>query len=73
MTDVLKVEARDKDFGANSIIRYRIADEQVQDFGINSQTGEIFVRRSLDRERQADYRFLVLATDRGSVRLFTTE
>jgi protocadherin-16/23 len=68
MSEVLKVSAHDLDSGANSRLRYHISDANVlQDFGINPLGGEIFIRRSLDRERQAEYRFLVVATDQGAV------
>lgn len=68
MSEVLKVSAHDPDSGANSRVRYHVADSNaLQDFGINPLNGEIFVRRPLDRERQAEYRFLVLATDQGVV------
>lgn len=71
MSEVLKVWARDQDSGANARIRYQAVSENIlNDFGVNPSTGEIFVRRSLDRERQAEYRFLVVATDQGTVSLF---
>ncbi|KAI6170983.1 Protocadherin-16 [Aphelenchoides bicaudatus] len=67
MSGVIRVSARDQDSGANSRLRYHIGDSNVlQDFGINALSGEIFVRRPLDRERQADYRFLIVATDQGN-------
>jgi hypothetical protein len=74
MSDILKVSATDLDYGSNSRLRYHVADSNaLQDFGINPLSGEIFVRRPLDRERQAEYRFLVIATDQGSVsRCFLT-
>lgn len=70
MSEVLRVAARDRDSGANARIRYQIASEnQLNDFGVNPTTGEVFVRKPLDRERQAEYRFLVVATDQGAVGL----
>jgi hypothetical protein len=66
MTEVLKVSAKDRDSDLNARIRYQLAMEN-NDFGINSGTGEIFVQRGLDRERQSEYRFVVVATDQGTV------
>lgn len=67
MTPLIVVKATDKDSNENGQVRYRFLDESVTDFGINSKTGEIFVRQSLDREVIPEYTFLVVAYDKGNV------
>uniref|UniRef100_A0A914Y2C1 Cadherin domain-containing protein n=1 Tax=Panagrolaimus superbus TaxID=310955 RepID=A0A914Y2C1_9BILA len=65
MTSIGFVKATDKDSDNNAEISYRFVDERVVDFGINSKTGEIFIRQTLDREIKQDYSFIVLAEDKG--------
>ena len=68
MTKVLRVNASDRDRGRAGRIVYRLGDEPKSgDFGIFASSGEIYVRRALDRERQAAYSFIVIAEDDGLV------
>jgi len=63
------VHATDKDSGLNGEVRYSLSnstltmDDDV--FGINSQTGEVFLEEALDYERQTIYVLFVTASDRG--------
>ncbi len=68
LTPVLTVHATDADSGANGEVEYSIV-KNVNNaslfFGVNSDTGEVFVKRKLDRERQQSHTFTVSATDKG--------
>ncbi|CAD5221763.1 unnamed protein product [Bursaphelenchus xylophilus] len=66
MTTVLKVEASDKDSGSNGKIKYRIVNKMPSAFEINALTGEIFLKKAIDREQHADYSFVVLVADMGT-------
>lgn len=65
---VLVVKATDNDEGLNAKLTYAFEQSQ-QDFSINSNTGEITVARSLDRETTPQYRLVISATDHGNPRL----
>ena len=61
------VEAEDKDVGENAKISYHIRPgPSFSLFSIDSSTGRIHTRLSLDREFQAEHRMTVLAVDSGS-------
>ncbi|XP_077996449.1 cadherin-23-like [Glandiceps talaboti] len=64
------VAAEDEDSGINERITYFIASrgEDVK-FGIEPETGDIYVRSELDRELKDSYTFDVVAIDGGDVRL----
>ncbi|KAK7449354.1 hypothetical protein BaRGS_00040023, partial [Batillaria attramentaria] len=69
-TSLLQVAARDADSAANSLIHYSLApvapdSRDTQSFFINSETGVILLHRTLDREEQAEFSFLAVATDSG--------
>uniref|UniRef100_A0A2C9JQL3 Cadherin domain-containing protein n=1 Tax=Biomphalaria glabrata TaxID=6526 RepID=A0A2C9JQL3_BIOGL len=61
-TSICNITATDKDEGANALVTYTFRDELAL-FNISSQTGEITVAGSLDREKQSVYTLTVLATD----------
>ncbi|XP_053734547.1 protocadherin Fat 4 isoform X1 [Synchiropus splendidus] len=64
---VVTVSAVDLDNGPNGELEYVIVDGNVDNsFNINRATGEIRTTRPLDREKVAQYRLKVKATDRGS-------
>ncbi|CAD5215800.1 unnamed protein product [Bursaphelenchus okinawaensis] len=71
MTTVLKVLASDKDSGNNGKVKYRLVKTSYSEFEINAVTGEIYLNQELDRERQSDYSFVVVASDSGSPELET--
>ncbi|XP_040282633.1 protocadherin-16 [Bufo bufo] len=60
-----RVSATDRDAGQNGRVTYRLPAQET-DFTIHPHTGELSVRRSLDREHQATYQLLVTAQDGGA-------
>lgn len=71
MSQILVVKAFDKDSGENGEIYYRLIDDNIiEKFSINSNTGELFLRQSLDRENLDYYSFFVVANDGGEVNFF---
>ncbi|XP_073418999.1 protocadherin-16 [Dendrobates tinctorius] len=60
-----RVSASDRDAGQNGRVTYRMPAQE-SDFTIHPHTGELSVRRSLDRELQATYQLLVIAQDGGA-------
>lgn len=51
---ILKIHANDFDEGENSRVAYSINDPSIT-FTINEQTGEIFLKKTLDYEKQHSY------------------
>lgn len=63
---VLSVKAYDADSPPfNSQIRYFLKEGDLDLFRINATSGEIFLLRSLDREKQAEHVLSVVAMDAG--------
>uniref|UniRef100_A0A183IV92 MSP domain-containing protein n=1 Tax=Soboliphyme baturini TaxID=241478 RepID=A0A183IV92_9BILA len=69
---VFQLIASDKDTGINGKISYGIQqqsnigdDEDMAHFGIFSDTGWVYVRRALDREKSSQFTFRVFAKDNG--------
>ncbi|XP_076447464.1 LOW QUALITY PROTEIN: cadherin EGF LAG seven-pass G-type receptor 2-like [Babylonia areolata] len=64
---VLTVQATDKDFGDNSIIRYNILNPGSPNdaFKIDPVHGEISTMQELDRESHQHYQLLIQAVDQG--------
>ncbi|GFR97028.1 fat cadherin, partial [Elysia marginata] len=67
---VLQVEASDLDSGANALIHYQLApsmpgNPDVEHFQMDTERGEITLRKALDHETQAEFSFLVVARDGG--------
>ena len=62
---VIKVWARDRDFGLNGRVNYRLKNDANEAFTMNAQTGEIFTNVKLDREKMDSYQLLVEAYDEG--------
>ena len=60
-----RIQAFDDDQGINQQIVYSL-DRTNLPFGINSQTGDLFLTKKLDRETQDQYVFRVKAEDRGT-------
>ncbi|XP_067663318.1 protocadherin Fat 1-like isoform X2 [Haliotis asinina] len=62
----LVVQAGDKDSGTNSRLRYQITDARIRAFfDIDSSTGAIKTRSSLDHETKSMYNFTVQVSDLG--------
>jgi len=62
----LQVNAVDLDTGNNARLTYRVKEEELADiFGIFPNSGSLYLKKSLDRERRDRYRLTVIATDNG--------
>ncbi|XP_039181788.1 protocadherin Fat 3 isoform X9 [Crotalus tigris] len=62
--EIIQVEARDRDLGANGEVIYSILTDTRQ-FVINSSTGIIYVGDHLDREAKANFTLKIEARDRA--------
>ena len=57
----------DRDHGSNAEITFGLTgDHKYTDFTVNTNTGEVFLSRSLDAERQSSYALELHASDRGN-------
>ncbi|XP_014428218.1 cadherin-23 isoform X8 [Pelodiscus sinensis] len=61
-TVILRVRATDADSGRFSLIQYSLGDGEGK-FGINPNTGDIYVLSSLDREKKDHYTLTAVARD----------
>ncbi|XP_007441203.1 protocadherin-16 [Python bivittatus] len=66
-----RVTATDWDAGPNSRLTYRLVPPEGH-FLIHTQTGELSIRKSLDREQQSSYQLQVLVQDGGTPPRSTT-
>ncbi|KAL5011815.1 hypothetical protein ScPMuIL_010366 [Solemya velum] len=64
-TEVISVQATDKDEGVNCEIIYSLEDSMDGMFTILPKSGQIITMGTLDREQQAIYILTVIATDQG--------
>lgn len=62
---LIQVNASDPDLGPNGDIIYKFASQTQDVFGINNETGEIFLKKALDYEAQTMYQLQVIAEDQG--------
>lgn len=69
---ILHVSASDKDAGINAEVFYRLLGDAGNDFTIDSATGLIRANKTFDREKIDQYKFRVLAIDRGKEPLSST-
>ena len=65
LTSAHQVQATDKDTGSNQRVTYRLTQSAASIFEINSDSGEIYTKVKLDRERVDKYTFVVEAVDHG--------
>ncbi|XP_061100562.1 protocadherin Fat 1a isoform X2 [Conger conger] len=63
-TEIIQVQATDKDLGANGEVRYSLVADTDQ-FSINQQTGVVKVKKSLDRELHPVYVLKIAARDQA--------
>ncbi|XP_053564600.1 protocadherin Fat 3 isoform X2 [Bombina bombina] len=61
-TELIQVEARDKDLGPNGEVTYSILTD-TKKFGINSSSGVVYVADQLDRESVSNYTLKIEARD----------
>ncbi|KAJ8416520.1 hypothetical protein AAFF_G00358080 [Aldrovandia affinis] len=64
-TDIIQVEATDKDFGVNGKVRYSLVANTDQ-FAINGETGVVKVKSPLDREVHPVFVLKVAACDQAT-------
>ncbi|XP_051559265.1 protocadherin Fat 1a [Myxocyprinus asiaticus] len=64
-TEIIQVEAKDKDLGDNGVIRYSILADTDQ-FGIDTETGIVTVKKTLDREMQPNFVLKIAACDQAT-------
>lgn len=62
---LLQVKAYDADIGKNRKISYSLVDTAGDTFSIESETGVITLKKTLNREEQAEYTLTVRAQDKG--------
>lgn len=70
-TKVLQLSATDADSGVNAQIVFSFASSQ-NEFGVYADSGWIYVRKALDRERRKEYQLKAVATDTGHPSLNAT-
>lgn len=64
-TEVIQVDATDKDLGSNGDIVYSILTSTTQ-FGINSTNGIVYIAGQLDREFVSDFNLKIEARDKAA-------
>ena len=67
---IIRVEAKDPDLGLNAEVEYRFDQlTNIRDgdkFGINKETGSIYLKKALDYETEVAYELVVEARDKGA-------
>ncbi|KAI4552983.1 hypothetical protein MJT46_016277 [Ovis ammon polii x Ovis aries] len=63
-TEIIQVEASDKDLGSNGEVTYSVLTD-TQQFAINSSTGIVYIADQLDRESKANYSLKIEARDKA--------
>uniref|UniRef100_A0A8C2E6M6 FAT atypical cadherin 1a n=1 Tax=Cyprinus carpio TaxID=7962 RepID=A0A8C2E6M6_CYPCA len=64
-TEIIQVEAKDKDLGDNGVVRYSILADTDQ-FAIDMETGIVTVKKPLDREVQPSFILKIAARDQAT-------
>ncbi|XP_050394746.1 cadherin EGF LAG seven-pass G-type receptor 1 [Patella vulgata] len=64
-TPIITITATDKDEGENGRITYSLRGTDLEVFNLNSATGEIRLRQTLDYETQTEYPVILVARDNG--------
>ncbi|XP_060073316.1 protein dachsous-like [Ylistrum balloti] len=62
---IVQVSAHDIDEGVNSQVHYYLHSDAGSNFAIQSESGVITATNSFNREQNVDFKFKVLAVDRG--------
>ncbi|TSN95695.1 Protocadherin Fat 1 [Bagarius yarrelli] len=65
-TEIIQVEAKDRDLGDNGVVRYSILADTDQ-FAIDEVTGMVRVKKPLDREVQSELVLRIAAQDQATV------
>ncbi|XP_053671726.1 cadherin-87A [Anopheles nili] len=74
---VMTVKATDNDSGSNGKVLYylqvnNVNVQETDEFSINEMSGELRIRRQLDRKRQSRYELILVARDQGTPAWFET-
>uniref|UniRef100_A0A182NLH4 Cadherin domain-containing protein n=1 Tax=Anopheles dirus TaxID=7168 RepID=A0A182NLH4_9DIPT len=74
---VMTVKATDNDSGTNGKVLYylqvnSVNVQETDEFSINEMSGELRIRRQLDRKRQSRYELILVARDQGTPAWFET-
>uniref|UniRef100_A0A182Y7D4 Cadherin domain-containing protein n=1 Tax=Anopheles stephensi TaxID=30069 RepID=A0A182Y7D4_ANOST len=74
---VMTVKATDNDSGSNGKVLYylqvnSVNVQETDEFSINEMSGELRIRRQLDRKRQSRYELILVARDQGTPAWFET-
>ncbi|XP_043267899.1 fat-like cadherin-related tumor suppressor homolog isoform X3 [Venturia canescens] len=72
-TSILKVIAHDEDLGSNGEVRYSFGSdigELANVFTVDAYTGWVSTLIQLDKEKQSEYKFQIVATDNGNPKHF---
>nr|XP_040218321.2 cadherin-87A isoform X1 [Anopheles coluzzii]XP_049463650.1 cadherin-87A isoform X1 [Anopheles coluzzii]XP_049463651.1 cadherin-87A isoform X1 [Anopheles coluzzii]XP_049463652.1 cadherin-87A isoform X1 [Anopheles coluzzii]XP_049463653.1 cadherin-87A isoform X1 [Anopheles coluzzii]XP_049463654.1 cadherin-87A isoform X1 [Anopheles coluzzii] len=74
---VMTVKATDNDSGSNGKVLYYLQVnsanvQETDEFSINEMSGELRIRRQLDRKRQSRYELILVARDQGTPAWFET-
>uniref|UniRef100_A0A8C1LYF1 FAT atypical cadherin 1a n=1 Tax=Cyprinus carpio TaxID=7962 RepID=A0A8C1LYF1_CYPCA len=64
-TEIIQVEAKDKDLGDNGVVRYSILADTDQ-FSIDTETGIVTVKKPLDHEVQPSFVLKIAARDQAA-------
>lgn len=64
-TEIVQVEAKDRDLGGNGVVRYSILADTDQ-FAIDEETGLVRVKKPLDREVQPEFVLRIAARDQAA-------
>ncbi|TRY88064.1 hypothetical protein DNTS_000043 [Danionella cerebrum] len=64
-TEIIQVEAKDKDLGQNGVIRYSIMAD-TDHFAIDTETGIVTVKKPLDREAKPSFVLKIAAHDQAT-------
>lgn len=65
-TEIIQLEAKDRDLGDNGVVRYSILADTDQ-FTIDAETGVVRVKKLLDREAQSELVLRIAARDQATV------
>lgn len=65
-TEIIQVDAKDRDLGDNGVVRYSILADTDQ-FAIDEETGVVRVKKALDREVQSELVLRIAARDQATV------
>ena len=70
-TNIIRVHATDADLDSNRVVKYKISSQTTfvygDLFGVYENTGMVYLRGELDREKVSRYQLVVSAEDQGEI------